>query len=73
MKYATSELIRFAFLLTDEALTSLAKKVPDILDYSDDNGIIDFNKDIDSQLYELLHIEETDQLFIKKILSKKNK
>ena len=39
-KYATSEVIRFAFLLTDESLTSLAKKVPDLLDYSDENGII---------------------------------
>ena len=37
-KYATSEIIRFAFLLTDESLTSLAKKVPDLLDYSDENG-----------------------------------
>ena len=27
-KYATSEIIRFAFLLTDESLTSLAKKFP---------------------------------------------
>lgn len=34
-KYATSEVIRFAFLLTDESLTSLAKKVPDLLDYTD--------------------------------------
>lgn len=41
-KYATSEVIRFAFLLTDESLTSLAKKVPDLLDYSDKNGIIDY-------------------------------
>lgn len=39
-KYATSEIIRFAFLLTDESLTSLAKKVPDLLNYSDDNGIV---------------------------------
>ena len=37
-KYATSEIIRFAFLLTDESLTSLAKKVPDLLTYSDENG-----------------------------------
>lgn len=41
-KYATSEIIRFAFLLTDESLTSLAKKVPDLLDYTDANGIIDY-------------------------------
>ena len=45
-KYATSEIIRFAFLLTDESLTSLAKKVPDLLDYSNANGIIDYNGDV---------------------------
>lgn len=38
-KYATSEVIRFAFLLTDESLTSLAKKVPDLLDYTDTNSL----------------------------------
>mgnify|MGYP004700108803 FL=1 len=47
-KYATSEIIRFAFLLTDESLTSLAKKVPDLLTYSDENGIIDYNNDINT-------------------------
>ena len=47
-KYATSEVIRFAFLLTDESLTSLAKKVPDLLDYSDKNGIIDYNRDVNT-------------------------
>lgn len=73
LKYATSEVIRFAFLLTDESLTSLAKKVPDILNYKDDNGIIDFNKDIDEQLYSLMKIKREDQLFIKKVLSEKAK
>lgn len=73
LKYATSELIRFAFLLTDEALTSLAKKVPDIIDYSNDNGIIDFGKDVNTQLYHLLEIDEQDQLFIKKVLAEKAK
>lgn len=71
LKYATSELIRFAFLLTDEALTSLAKKVPDIINYSDDNGIIDFDKDVDAQLYTLLQINEEDQIFIKQTLAEK--
>ena len=73
LKYATSEIIRFAFLLTDESLTSLAKKVPDILDYSDGNGIIDFDKDVNTQLYELLEISASDQLFIKKTLADKIK
>ena len=58
LAYAKSELIRFAFLLTDESLTSLAKLVPDIKDYSDNNGFIDFNGDINQQLYKLFGIED---------------
>ena len=67
-KYATSEVIRFAFLLTDESLTSLAKKVPDLLDYSDRNGVIDYNGNIDFQLYNLFRIDKKNQLHIKKHL-----
>ena len=71
-KYATSEIIRFAFLLTDESLTSLAKKVPDLLDYSDANGIIDYSGDVNAQLYGLFSIDKNNQLYIKDILSNKN-
>jgi hypothetical protein len=70
-KYANSELIRFAFLMTDEALTSLAKQVPDIKDYKDDNGVIDFNRDINSQLYELFEIDEENQEHIRAVLATK--
>lgn len=72
-KYATSEIIRFAFLLTDESLTSLAKKVLDLLDYSDNNGIIDYYGDVNGQLYTLFSIDDKNQQYIKEILtSKKN-
>ena len=71
-KYATSELIRFAFLLTDEALTSLAKQVPDIIDYSNNNPYLDFSKDVTEQLYELFEISPSAREHIKKILSKKH-
>lgn len=70
-KYATSEIIRFAFLLTDESLTSLAKKVPDLLDYSDENGIIDYNRDVNAMLYKLFDINETSQQYIQEILALK--
>ena len=70
-KYATSEIIRFAFLLTDESLTSLAKKVPDLLDYTDANGIIDYNGDVNAQLYKLLGIDDRNQQHIKELLSQK--
>ena len=71
-KYATSEIIRFAFLLTDEALTSLGKKVPDLLDYSDNNHIVDYSGDVDTQLYKLFGISPDDQQHIKQVLSTKN-
>jgi len=71
--YANSELIRFAFLMTDESLTSLAKKVPDILDYTDENPIIDFSKDINPQVYELFGVDEKSQEYIKKVLAAKCK
>ena len=65
--------IRFAFLLTDESLTSLAKKVPDLLDYSDSNALINFENDIDEQLYNLFHINEKNQLYVRNILFQKSK
>jgi hypothetical protein len=55
--------------MTDENLTSLAKQVPDILDYSNDNGIIDFSRDINQQLYTLFEIDETNQAHIKEVLA----
>ena len=70
-KYVDSELVRFAFLLTDEALTSLAKKVPDLGNYRNDNGIIDYSKDINEQLYSLFAISEGEQEHIKAILNKR--
>ena len=52
--YCKTTLIRFMFLMTDEALTSLGKKVPDIMDYSDQNTLVDFQKDLNPQLYALV-------------------
>ena len=50
-QYVNSYFVRYAFLMTDEALTTLALKVPDIGTY-DTNQLIDFDKDIDLQLFE---------------------
>jgi hypothetical protein len=65
LAYAKSDLIRFAFLLTDESLSSLAKLVPDIGNYHNDNGVIDFSKDVSEQLYNIFKI--TDQQTISHI------
>lgn len=71
--YAQSELIRFAFLMTDENLSSLAKQVPDILNYRDDNGIIDFHGDVNQQLYELFEIDAANIAHIREVLASKPK
>lgn len=65
-KYVSSYIIRYTFLMTDEALTSLAKWVPDILNYSSNNGLISFDDDIDSQLCLLMGFDATDYEYIKK-------
>ena len=57
-------------LLTDENLTSFAKKVPDILDYSDKNKFINFNQNVDEQLIKLFKITNDEYEYIKKRLSK---
>ena len=67
--YCQTDFIRYAFLLTDEALTSLGKLVPDLLDYTDENGIIDYTQDVNAQLYRLFGIDETMQAIIKQTLS----
>lgn len=66
-----SNIIRFAFLLTDESITSLAKLVPDIIDYTNENSIINFNKDIDNQLVELLGISKEKYIYIRSKINEK--
>lgn len=63
-KYAKSYIIRYAFLMTDENLTSLAKRVPDIADYRSNNGLIDFNKDVDQQMCCLMNITPDEYQYI---------
>ena len=63
-KYMKSYVIRFAFLMTDEALTSLGKKVPDLLNYKSDNGIIDFSGDVNAQLFDLLGLSDREKDYI---------
>lgn len=58
--YANTNLIRFMFLMTDESLTSLGKKVPDIKDYTNNNKFIDFKKDLNSQLYKLFDLSKDE-------------
>ena len=54
-KYCSAKMIRYLFLLTNEALSSLGKRVVDMGSY-DRNEYIDFSKDIDSQLFKLFNL-----------------
>ena len=71
--YCQTDLIRYAFLLTDESLTSLAKLVPDIIDYTDNNSFIDFSKNINTQLYKLFDINTEMQKLITQVLLERDK
>lgn len=62
--YAKSYIIRYAFLMTDENLTSLAKRVPDILNYKTDNKWINFKKNIDEQLCRLIGLTDDEFQYI---------
>lgn len=67
-KYFKSYIIRFAFLMTGENLTSLGKVVPDLLDYTAKNSLIDFSKNIDEQLSNKMDLTLDEFLFIKETI-----
>ena len=52
-KYVETNIIKFLFLMTEESLTSLGKKVLDIGDYSSTSPI-DFSKDVEKELAALI-------------------
>lgn len=63
-KFVQSYLIRYTFLMTDESLTSLGKRVPDFGNYENNNGIIDFMGNIDEQLYDYFGITDNEKEYI---------
>lgn len=64
-KYVDSYVVRYALLMTDEALTTLALKVPDMGDYTDSCQHLDFTQDIDAQLFEKLALTEEEVAYLK--------
>ena len=67
-KFCRSALVRFMFLMTDEALTSLGKKVPDLMDYTKKNPLVDFTKDLDEQLNKLVGLTKNEVEYINGIV-----
>ena len=66
--YCQTDFVRYTFLLTDESLSSLAKMVPDLLDYTDGNGIIDYADDVNAQLYALFEVDDSMKRLILRTL-----
>ena len=66
--YCQTDFIRYTFLLTDESLSSLAKMVPDLLNYTDGNGIIDYAGDVNAQLYALFEVDDSMKRLIARTL-----
>ena len=48
-KFCQSDIVRFLFLMTDEALTTLAKEVSWFGEWKTAGGLIDFKGDINAQ------------------------
>lgn len=63
--YIKSYTVKFLFLMTDEALTSLGKKVPDLCNYSMSNSFINYSQNIDEQLCSLMDINKEEFEYIK--------
>ena len=50
----------------------ISKRVPDLLDYSKNNGLIDYSGNVNEQLYKLFGIDEKNQQHIREVLASKN-
>lgn len=62
--FAQTYVVRFMFLMTDEALTSLGKRVPDLLNYSSQNDIVDFSTNLDAQLNQIIGFTDEEISYI---------
>lgn len=62
-KYVNSKIISYAFLQTDEALTTLGYKVPDFVDYLS-TDLIDYSSDVDAQLKVLLDLTDDEYCYL---------
>jgi hypothetical protein len=63
-KYCRTYLVRFMFLMTDESLTSLGKKVPDVMVYTSENTLLDFNADLNDQIYKVVGLTQEEIAYV---------
>lgn len=66
-RYLKTHFARYALLMTDEALSSLAKRVPDFVQYKN-GGLLDYSKDLDEQLFALAQFNSSEIDYIHNVV-----
>lgn len=61
--YVKTSVIKFLFLMTDESLNSLGKRVPDLKNY-DSSSFVSFDKELDGQLKALIGLTDDEFHYI---------
>ena len=64
MKFCQAEIVRFLFLMTDEALTTLAKEVPWFGEWKTADGLLDFSGDVNAQLCALFKLTKPEATYV---------
>lgn len=76
VKWCHTQLIRFLFLQTGAAVRVCGEFTPSLNDYTDNNGIIDFNcgmEELSRRVYGLFGITEGERAYIEDFLKKNDK
>jgi hypothetical protein len=68
MKFCQSDIVRFLFLMTDEALTTLAKEVPWFGEWKTADGLLDFTRDLNTQLCTLFKLTKPETAYVTKTI-----
>ena len=68
IKFCQSDIVRFLFLMTDEALTTLAKEVPWFGEWKTAEGLLDFNDDVNKQLCTLFKLTKPESNYVTKTI-----
>lgn len=68
MKFCQSDIVSFLFLMTDEALTTLAKEVPWFEEWKTADGLLDFNDDVNKQLCTLFKLTKPESAYVTKTI-----
>lgn len=67
-KFCQSDIVRFLFLKTEEALTTLAKEVPWFHEWKTADGLLGFNDDVNKQLCTLFKLTKSEATYVTKTI-----